>query len=68
VSKEHKKAAEKLWKRLEGQRAHLDGECMGDEVEREAEWCQETLRKVLDAKAKKIRICAPSKRWWNGEI
>jgi len=30
--------------------------------------CQATLGKVLDAKAKKIRICAQLKRWWNGEI
>jgi hypothetical protein len=68
MSKEDEKAAEKLWKELEGHRARLDEECTGDEVEREAEWCQETLSKVLDAKAKKIRICARSKRWWNGEI
>jgi hypothetical protein len=41
---------------------------MGDDVEQEAEWCHETLSKVLDAKAKNIRSCARSKRWWNGEI
>jgi hypothetical protein len=41
---------------------------MGDNVQREAEWCEEVLSKVLDAKAKKIRICARSKRWWNGEM
>jgi hypothetical protein len=68
MSKEDEKATEKLWKELEGQSARLDEECTGDEVEREAEWCQETLSKVLDAKAKKIRICAWSKMWWNGEI
>jgi len=33
-----------------------------------AEWCQATLSRVLDATARKIRICARSKRWWNGEI
>jgi len=37
MSKEDEKAAEKLWKELEGQRARLDKECTGDEVEREAE-------------------------------
>jgi len=68
MSKEDEKSPEKLWKELEGQRARLDEECTGDEVEREAEWCQETLSRVLDAKAKRIRICARSKRWWNGEI
>jgi len=68
ISKEDQKAAEKLWKELEGQRARLDEECTGDEVEREAEWYWETLSEVLDAKAKKMRICTRSKRWWNGEI
>jgi len=29
MSKEDEEAAEKLWKELEGQRAHLDEECMG---------------------------------------
>jgi hypothetical protein len=67
-SKDDEKVAEKLWKELAGQRARLDEECTGDEVEREAKWCQEMLSKVLDAKAKKIRICAQTKRWWNGEI
>jgi len=41
---------------------------MGDKVESEAEWCQEALSKVLDATARKMRTCAHSKRWWNGEI
>ena len=40
----------------------------GDKVESKAKWCQEALSKILDATAKKIRICARSKRWWNGEI
>jgi len=53
---------------MERQRARLDEECTGDEVEREAEWCQEPLSMVLDDKAKKIIICAQSKRWWNGQI
>jgi len=68
MSQEDKEAAEKLLKELERDRAHLGEECMGDDVEREAEWCQATVSKVLDVKAKKIGICARSKRWWNGEI
>ena len=43
-------------------------ESTGDEVESEAEWCKDTLSMVLDATANKIRICARSKRLWNGEI
>jgi len=58
MSQEDQEAAEKLWKELERERAQLGEECMGDDVERKAEWCQSTLSKVLDAKAKKIRICA----------
>ena len=65
MSKKDEKPAETLWKELEGQRARLDEECMVDEVEREVEWCQEMLSKVLDAKAKKLRICAWWKGWWN---
>jgi len=68
MSKEDKEAAEKLGMELERERAHLGEECTGDDVEREAEWCQETQSSVLDAKAKKIRICARSKRWLNGVI
>jgi len=38
---------------------------MGDDVKSEAEWCQAALGKVLDAMAKKIRICTYSKSWCN---
>ena len=37
---------------------------MGQEVA----WCQEALSSVLHATAKKIRIGARSKRWWNAHI
>ena len=40
----------------------------GDNIESEAERCQEALGKVLDATAREMRICARSQRWWNGEI
>jgi len=51
MAKVDEEAAETLWRELERERAHLGEECMGDDVEREAEWCQEPLSKVLDAKA-----------------
>jgi len=35
--KEDEEAAEKFWKKLERERAHLGEQCMGDDVEREAE-------------------------------
>ena len=68
MSKEDKEVAEKLWKELEGERAHLDEKCIGVNVEREAEWCLEALSNVLNGKAKKIRIRTQSTRWLNGEI
>jgi len=68
MSQEDKVQAEKLWRERARGRAYLGVESTGDDVESEAEWCQEALGKVLDATAKKIRICSGSKRWWNGEI
>jgi len=37
-------------------------------VEQEAAWCEEAMSRVLDATAKKIKICARSNRWWNANI
>ena len=68
MTEEDAKAAEKLWTELVTEGAHLDAGCMADEVEREAAWCQEPTGNVLDTTAKKIRICARSKRWWNTDI
>jgi hypothetical protein len=68
MSQEDVEAAKELWKERPKEMAHLGAEIMGDEVESEAEWCQEALSRVLDATAKKITICALLKRWWNGEI
>jgi len=68
MSEEDAKAAEKLWMELAKEKVHLDAECTADEVEQEAAWCQEAMGNVHDAMAKKIRICATSKRWWNADI
>jgi len=54
-------AAGKLWVELAKERAELDAECTVDEVEQEVIWCQEAMRSVLDATAKKIRICTRSR-------
>ena len=61
-------AAEKVCRELAKERAHLDAECTEDEVEQEAAWSQEAMSSILNASAKKIRICARSKRWWNADI
>jgi hypothetical protein len=62
MSKEDEEAAEKLAKSLDGQRAHRMEVCTGGDVEQQAERGHNTLSQVLDGKAKKIRICALSKR------
>jgi len=68
MSLEDKEQAEKLWKERAKGRAYLGVRSIGDDVERNAKWCQEVLGKELDASAKKITICARSRSWWNGEI
>ena len=68
MTEEDGKAAEKRWMELVKGRAHLHSECTADEVEQEAAWCQEAMGNVLDHMAKKIRIFAISKRWWNADI
>jgi hypothetical protein len=51
-------AAEKLWMEVVMERAQLDAECTEDKGEQEAAWCQKAMSSVLDATAKKIRVCA----------
>jgi len=68
MTEEEEEAAEKLWTELAKERPHLDAERTADEVEQEAAWCQDTMGSVPDTTAKKIRICARSKRWWNANI
>jgi hypothetical protein len=63
MTEEDVEVAEKLWTELAIERAHLDAECMVAEVEQEAAWCQKAMGSVLDATAKKIRICTRSKIW-----
>jgi hypothetical protein len=68
MRKEDTEAAQKLSVELDKERAHLDAECTEDEVEQEAAQCQEAMQRVLNATAKKIRICTNSKRWRNADI
>jgi len=58
MSKEDEEAVENLWREPERETAQLGEECTGDYIEREAEWCQAKLSNVLEAKVRKIRICA----------
>ena len=68
MTEENTEAAEKLWAELAKGRAYLDAECTEDGVEQKAAWCDKAVSSILNAMAKKIRICAKSKRWWNADI
>ena len=62
-------AAEKLWRELVKENAHLEAECTADKVEHKASWCPEAIGSILDAMGNKIRVCAESTRWWwNADI
>jgi len=61
-------AVEMLWMELAQDRAHLDTECTGDNVEQEGARFQEVIGKPFDATAEKIWICARSHMWWNADI
>ena len=52
---------------LAKERAHLDAQCIVDEVEQEAAWCLEAMGNMLDMTGRKIRICAKSKRSWTAD-
>jgi len=68
MTEEDVEAAEKILAELARWRAHLGAEWTEDEVEQEAAWSQEAMSSILNATAKKIRICAKSKQWWNADI
>jgi len=68
MTEEDVETAQKLWAEQAKERAHLDAEYTEDQVALKAAWCQEATSSVLNAMAKKIRIWAKSKRWWNADI
>ena len=68
MTEEDPEAAEEIWAEPAKERAHVDAECTKDEGEQEAACCQEAMNSILNATAKKIRICAILKRWWLTDI
>jgi hypothetical protein len=60
--------AQKQWEEKSRLRSILNKESSGEELQDEAEWIQQNFVNHLDRCCKKIRVCARSKRWWNGEI
>jgi ribonuclease HI len=63
-----REAAQKSWKNLSEYRAKLNDFSTEQDLESEAEWIQESMFEVLNKHARKLRLCARSKRWWNDEI
>lgn len=68
MTEEHLEAAEKLWREVAKERAHLRARCTEYEVELMATWCQEAMSTVLNPRAKMIRISAILKRGCNADI
>ena len=62
--KEALEAAIGTWNELAGAQPSLTDNCSLGDVEREAEWIEESLIEVLRRHTKPIRLCARSKRWW----
>jgi hypothetical protein len=56
-------AAETLWAELAKESAPLGAECTEDKVEQGVACCHEVTSCVLNAMAKKIKICTRSMRW-----
>jgi len=68
ITQEDLNAAEKLCREVAKERAHRNAGGTEAEVQQEAAWCQEAMSSFVNATAKKLRICARSKRWWDADI
>jgi hypothetical protein len=68
MEEEDLKEAKELWGRLMGDREILSEVSAIPELEEEAIAIRESLTDVLNQKAKKLRVCARSKRWWSQTI
>ena len=63
----HKQAQEEWLKKVQN-RGLISKSSSQKDLENEAVFIQETLIIVLDETAKKLRITAYSKRWWNNTV
>jgi hypothetical protein len=68
MTQDAKDEAEQLWLEAGRSRAILDNFSFCEDIESETKWTEETFTKILDQKARRIRLCARSKRWWNETI
>jgi ribonuclease HI len=68
MQEEDLKQAKEWWKAWSGKRDTLSDKSTVKQLEDEATAIRETLTELLNQKAKKTRVCARSKRWWNQDI
>jgi hypothetical protein len=68
MTEDNKVEARKLLMRIAMERVHLYIECIEDQVEQKATWCQDTQCKFISNTIKYISICTKPKRWWIGDI
>ncbi|POS87202.1 hypothetical protein EPUL_001602 [Erysiphe pulchra] len=68
MNEDNIKQAEKDWQELAKDRPVANENRTSLELDEEAEWIEKSLKSVLDMNAKKLRVCARSKRWWTAEV
>jgi hypothetical protein len=68
MTNDEKDGARLLWLQIGENRPTLTNMSFCEVIESEAIWIQETLTYILNQKARRVRICARSKRWWNETI
>jgi hypothetical protein len=68
MTEDAKDEAELLWLEAGRSRAILDDFSFREDIEAETKWIEETFTKILDQRARRIRLYARSKWWWNETI
>ena len=58
----------KTWEEKIGKVPRLGDNASVEELETQAEEVQRAIIEALDKHARKVRVCARSKRWWNDDI
>jgi hypothetical protein len=68
MREDDKDEAELLWLTATETRPTLDDFSFCEDIQSETLWIEETLTNILNQKARRIRLSARSKRWWNDTI
>lgn len=68
MKKEALELAEREWHNIAIKRRVLGEKGKAQDIDEEAEWIEKLLIMVLNRHAKKLQVCARSKRWWNKEV